>query len=786
MNSILLVIKSNLKRRKIQNLAIGISMAIAALMFSCSIGILLSMQAPFDQVFNKLNASHLVLNYDFRSENSDSMTTWFARLPEVERVGKPTPYVMCNGPLYFKDEKLDMQVQITEYTPDHLIQDKLEIMHGAVKDHPEDGEIWLPNYLFLRHQIQIGDSVAIPASGGVYRFKVAAAVSDPQYGSGMVNPTRAWVGPGSISFFVPVSQITNNCLGIRLKSPVLTAAVSEQFNRKFHFSGVVLQYDIFKSAFMSMYQIIGGILFIFSLLFLFISVFIVYNAISKNIHDDHKMTGVLKTLGFTPVNTTSVQVAHYFLLTLVFIPAGFAGTFYILQFLLQSVANTIGGARPDINLFPLFSIAGIALMLITLLVSLTAGLKSAKIRPAEAIRYGSPERKNPTVRLKGMIGAPFLPLLMTLGLKFSLEDRKRTALVFIMLMSTVFVLTFSINIAASLSALKENKAAWGFERGDIQLNRNQSGPIGFTHLQFEEILRQEKGIKAVASFGYENLTVMEGNGHSRLNLFGKAYGADVDNAGLTYLSGSNPANENEIALCVGTANILNKRPGDSLSVFMEGEKIRYRISGIYQDISNMGQGFRILAGAMATLNPVFEPNTYSLQLTTGTSKDDFKAYLLHKFGSTIAIETSVDDRLEQMGVISEMKAVFTLLSLFFITMLFLSIWNDVVISIRDYRKIFGILKTAGFTPRQLRRILPWKILLPSLLALIMGIPLSLWLSPLLMSQVTKTMGLVHFPFMVDPALMLLLPPLFLFSVLLFAWLASSGTTRVNPRMLINE
>jgi putative ABC transport system permease protein len=714
------------------------------------------------------------------------MTAWFARLPEVERVGKPTPYVMCNGPLLLKNEKQDIQIQLTEYTPDHLSQDKLEIMRGTPKDHPDIGAIWLPNYFFLRYHIQIGDSIGIPASGGVYWFKVTAAVSDPHYGSGMVNPTRAWVGPGTLPFFVPVSQITNNCLGIRLKSPALTAAVTEQFNRKFHFSGVVLQYDIFKSAFMSMYQIIGGVLFVFSILFLMIAVFIIFNTISKNIFDDYKITGVLKTLGFTPRKTVSVQVIHYFLLALVFIPAGFAGTFYILQFLLQSVTNTLGGARPNINLWQIFSIAGIALMLLILLVALVAGLKSGKIKPAEAIRYGSPERNNRNTRLKGLVGSALLPLLMTIGLMFSLEDRKRTVVIFTVLLCTVFVLAFSINISASLSALKSNKAAWGFEQGDIQLSRNQAGPIGFTHPQFEELLQHETGIRAVTSFGYENLTVLETNGHSRLNLFGKAYGTDIDNAGLMNLSGSNPANEYEIALCVGTAKILNKQPGDSLSVFIEGEKVRYRISGIYQDVSNMGQGFRILATAIAALNPVFEPNTYSLQLIPGIGKNDYKTYLLHQFGSTIAIDTSVEDRLEQMGVISEMKAAFILLALFFIAMLFLSIWNDVVISVRDYRKTFGIMKTAGFTPRQLRWILPWKILLPALAALGVGIPLSLWLSPLLMSQVTQSLGLVHFPFVIDPVLTLLISPFLLSAVLGFAWLASSGASEVNPRMLIHE
>ena len=86
MKSILLIIKSNLTRRKFQNLTVAISVAIVSLLFSASIGILKTMQEPFDKVFNNLNASHILLLYDFRSDNTNAMSNWFAKQPEVEAV----------------------------------------------------------------------------------------------------------------------------------------------------------------------------------------------------------------------------------------------------------------------------------------------------------------------------------------------------------------------------------------------------------------------------------------------------------------------------------------------------------------------------------------------------------------------------------------------------------------------------------------------------------------------------------------------------------------------------
>ncbi len=717
------MIKSNLKRRRVQNITIGISIAIVSLLFSTSVGILKSIQQPFDKVFNDLNASHILLLYDFRSDNTNALSDWFSEQPEVERVSRSTPYFSCNGPLFFKDEKIDVLVQITEYTEDHLRQDKLKIINGEAKDQPSYGEIWLPNYLAVQHNIYVGDTIAIPASGGIYKFKVSATVSDPLYGSGMVNPTRAWVRAGSLSFFVPVSQLTDDCLGIRLRSPELVTSVLNRFNKDFNFSGTILNYDLFKSAFMSTYQLIGGIIFIFSILALIICVFIINTAITKTIYDDYKLTGI--------------SVTFFVLLTII------------------------------------------------LLTSIIGGIKAGKIKPVQAIRFGAPEKNKNSGKLRGIIAQSFYSLLMLLSIRFILEDKRRALVSFSVLLFTVFILAFSVNITSSLSGLKYNKAAWGFENSDIQLSRNAT-VIGLTHQQFKEMLQNEKGISAITPFSYENLTVLSNDGNHRINLIGKVYEGDVSKTGLVNLSGRHPVTENEIALCVGTSKQLNKVVGDSILVFIEGQKVNFLITGVYQDISNMGQGFRLSSTAIEKLNPVYIPNLYSLKLFAGIQAEQYKNYLLKTLGEMITIDTNIEDRIQQIGIVSNMEITFLILSLFFITILALSLWNDVIISIRDYRRTFGILKTAGFTPKELQKLLCWKMMLLTSFSLIAGIPLTLWLSPVLMSAVTKNLGLIHFPFVVNTTGMLLIIPLFFSAVIACTWISSAGAAKVNPRILLIE
>jgi len=300
------------------------------------------------------------------------------------------------------------------------------------------------------------------------------------------------------------------------------------------------------------------------------------------------------------------------------------------------------------------------------------------------------------------------------------------------------------------------------------------------------MLQNEKGISTVTPFSYENLTILSNSGGHPANLIGKVYEGDMAKTGLANLSGRHPLTENEIALCVGTGKLLNKTVGDSIYTFIQGQKVSFTITGVYQDISNMGQGFRLSSTAIEKLNPVYSPTLYSLKLSTGIETEQYKNYLLKTFGEMITINTNIEDQIQQMGIVSNMEVTFLILSLFFISILALSVTNDMVISIRDHRKTFGILKTAGFTPNQLRTLLSWKMLLLASLSLCIGMPLTLWLGPLLMSAVTKDLGLIHFPFVINVSGTLLIIPLFFGAVALCTWISSASAAKVNPRILLIE
>ena len=89
MKSVFLITWANIKRRKVQTILVGICIALAALLFSTVVGMSLGMQRPFDNLYEKLKASHIVLEYDINSHDPTEIAEWFSAQEEVVSVGIP-------------------------------------------------------------------------------------------------------------------------------------------------------------------------------------------------------------------------------------------------------------------------------------------------------------------------------------------------------------------------------------------------------------------------------------------------------------------------------------------------------------------------------------------------------------------------------------------------------------------------------------------------------------------------------------------------------------------------
>jgi putative ABC transport system permease protein len=786
MRSIFFVIKSNYKKQKIQHLLIAISLALATLLAGVSGGILKSLHQPFDLIFNKLNASHLLLFFDNRSYDTPFMRDWFIRQPEVSRVGDASPYILHNGPLIHRNQKIDVMVQITERTNDNNFQDMLMQSDSILHSQPGYGEIWIPNYLSVNYHIEIGDSIGISVPSGFYNFKVSAVVVDPHYSSGMINPTRAWIAPGELSMLYPETMLTQVMLSVRLKDAGTSGQLWLRFSKQFRYTGTMLQYSLFKGAFTSMFQIISAILILFSLLAFLVALFLIGSTIKGAIHSDYRTIGIYKVLGFEPSRLISLLMVQFGVNTVLIIPLALSGSYYLLKVVMVMLTRSLGIIQINYHMFFPFMIMGLTIFLIIMLVCWLESRRASKVNVVEAIRYGLPMSSVNINKNTFDFSNSGLPVSGLLGIKLLLFNKRRSLVTFISLLFTVFILIFSVNIANSFSGLKNNKPAWGFDNGDIQLSRSSQVALSLTHEQFQEMMANEKDVKYCIPYSYHSLIFLTHDNEPKQEIYGRAYFGSFSDAGLENIAGNHPSKKNEISLCIGTMQMLQKQPGDSVYAFFEGQSRYFIITGVYQDVSNMGQGFRLTGATILDSNPIFKPAAYSVILKNSSLANIFKDHLQSEYGESIHVDLSIDERIALMGIITNMQVGLAFLSLIFLVVLLVSIWNDNLSNVRDQQKNFGILKVTGFTSTQLKKGLIFRNMIIAVPAIIIGLPLAIWGSPLLMSIFTAGIGLKRFPFLITIiGSVLVLIVILLFS-LLSTWISSRSLGKLQPRVLIRE
>jgi putative ABC transport system permease protein len=157
-----------------------------------------------------------------------------------------------------------------------------------------------------------------------------------------------------------------------------------------------------------------------------IAVFLISTTISGNIFSDYKLIGVLKAHGLTPRNIITIFIIQYLLLSIVFIPLGLLGSFFIIKALFASLVKSIGMTDLDFNLLVPFVGASISMLAVTLLVSWYCGRKAGKIKPAKAIRDGAPVKEDTNQKPPGFLTKSSWSLPALLGIHFLFTNRRRS------------------------------------------------------------------------------------------------------------------------------------------------------------------------------------------------------------------------------------------------------------------------------------------------------------------------------------------------------------------------
>ncbi|MBN2981088.1 ABC transporter permease [Cohnella algarum] len=153
------------------------------------------------------------------------------------------------------------------------------------------------------------------------------------------------------------------------------------------------------------------------------------------------------------------------------------------------------------------------------------------------------------------------------------------------------VIVFGYAITSSMSALQEKAGQWGYDTSDVVAT--VFNPSGFNRDEFERALQSDSRILSIGR-AHSLTGIVEGDSDSEsAGIAIMTFEGSLDEFGYATLSGRNPQYKNEIAIGVNVARTFNNDVGDTVVVYIQGQRNRYLVTGIYQAIANMSNSARL-------------------------------------------------------------------------------------------------------------------------------------------------------------------------------------------------
>lgn len=787
MKSILGIALSNIVKKKAQSIMLFIILTVSAVSFGSSIGVLASINSPFEKTFDDLKGPHDTFMLDSKLYNSTDIRDWWTKNKGVETVSDLIPCVTSGTP-YHNGKMLDVSFFLSEIASSQKRINDLKIIEGSKTDSPKPGEIWIPTGIAYSKEIKVGDSIKITVPGGTKTFKISAIIVDPIFSSQMINPVRVWVTQGTLQRIYPKDALNSSFLSVRYFDMNDSAGVWEEFESFLGapFSGFKFSYEIISISFTMLYQIIGIVLLIFSLILLLITLYVMFSTVSDSIVSDYKTIGTLKACGFTPLNIIWIYVCQIMLLSVFAIPLGLLASNIVIKVLSASLIKILGIANTNLHSCTILVLVFFVMMFVMGIAALISSKKAGNVKAADAIRYGEPPQRLKNKK-SGTKIYPSLPISISLGINQIMAYKRQILFSFIIFFVTAFVTVLSINSLESIKKMSENRTEFGFDSSDVMVE-SKGIKFGVDNSKVISWLKSDARVKDVLASSYITSAVIpKDSKNASMSVIGVCYDGDMSKMGLKTMEGANPANDNEIALAINTGKKYNKKVGDIFNLYIEGKLMKFRVSGIYQGINNMGQGYRITYNAVLKANKEFEANEILVKLNNSTGISPFTTDLKKSFGNGID-STSTEKAFKGVmdPIVSNMALAVIFVSIIFISVLIVTLVSSTTLFIHKNKKIFGIYKTIGVTPNQSRLSIMFKNIIITIIAGSMGILASLLILPSVMSLMCQSMGVINFPFIINGLHTASVLPLMMILSFISSYIPSGRILKINARILTSE
>lgn len=727
---------SEVRRRRLQSAVIVVMVALASGTITLGLNLLQEARSPYDHAFEAQNGAHLKVFYDARRVVPGQLASTPATIGASSFAGPwPDVYLTVlhrqssNGRSRYQ---LDLVGRDNPQGP----VERLRMTSGRWVQAP--GEVVVTRAFAESNRVHLGDQLVSLHTAGKPALTVvgeAVDIGQTSAGANITTAQRAWVLPAQVADLAGGSGLGYE-MAYRFGSAPSQAQLRDGMERLQASlpPGAVsgsLNYLAMRDAYNALNQFLLTMMIAFGIIALAASLATIVNLVLGAVLAGYREIGIIKALGFTPLQVVATLVVGMVIPALAGCAVGIpAGTALSLPLIDRAARGMDLPAHAAVS--PLAGLLALAGILVGVVVATAlAALRAGRMSAVEAIAAGGAPRSHRAWRPSRRLQQLRLPRPLSLGAGDAFIRPLRGGLTVLAVLVGVTTIVFASGLRGSAT---EWVGAVSRLDGDVSVSREST----VSDRRVMEILNGQPQTQQVLAVGHGSVVVP--------GLADPVDGVAVRDVARslgwpTFVLrgrwlGEQPG---EVLLRRSVLDQAHLDVGSTFDGIIAGRPLRLHVVG---ELASIDFGAALNWSTLTAAKPDAEPDRYAVQLRPGADADAYAAAVQAQepdFLTVTATPAASDSDADAITAIMSVLAV--VLGL----VAAVGVLSTMLLQVRERSRDIAILKAVGMSPGQLLTMVMATSAVLGVIGGLVGMPAGVRTHHWLMTQLARQTGNSRLP-----------------------------------------
>ena len=685
MTAVLVKAMRDLRRRRLQAAVIFFTTLLAVGTATMALMLISQPGDPYKAAFEAQKGAHLQVGFDSRLDPSTLVGT--ASLIGATAYGGP--YRATEIQFQSGSHKYVMPT----YGRDNPNGDVEQLRISAGNWPASDNEIALTQSFANLYHISIGDRLKVVSVPQAPVLTVVAEVVDIDEVRADVGGQRAWVLSSAIGPLT-VKATSFSMMDYRFASDPTSAQLQADMDtlRASLPPGSVtlsVSYLLIRSVFNVPDQVLTSVLTAFSLLALAATAAIVANLVTGIVISSYWEIGIMKAVGFTPLQVVGVFVLQVLIPAVAACAVGIPAGTILSQPLLANSSQALGLAYQATYSPALDLVALVAALLIVTIAALVPALRAGLLKPAVVIANAIAPRDQSGRWLRRLASRIGLPRPVVLGLGEAAARPLRAILTLVAIFVGVATLVVALGETRSFAAIYNYEGHIG--KVDVAVTKSPA----LTDADATQLINSQSETTRVVAKATDNVTVPGIADPVSTDIFR----GESSQLGYLMTAGRWFNGPGEVVAPRGLVDDAHLKVGDTFTGTYRGAALKLRIVGEVFDFIT-GPGGHELMLDWSTITPVvpdLSPSSYLVTLKPGSNVDAYVKRLAAAQPDLLGVQAANSGN---QAFLATLAGILFAIALVIALIAVAGIFNTLLLNTRERVRDTATLKALGMSPRQ--------------------------------------------------------------------------------------